>query len=164
MDNRKIFMIGFMGVGKTYLGEMLADELKMDFYDIDLEIEKQAELPVNDIFSKFGEAKFRQIESGLLQKWSKAGVIATGGGIILDQKNRDFLKLPDYKVIWLNPSWDIIRSRIANSYRPIVIQRTEDELYQLWGDRHHFYQECADIEFEGNDLHELIKLMQEKVY
>lgn len=159
MNNKKIFLIGFMGVGKTYLGELLANDLETEFYDLDLEIEKKAELPVNEIFSELGEAKFREIEAEILQNWNEPGVISTGGGIILDKKNRKFLKNSDNLVIWLNPSWDVIRSRIANSYRPIVIQRTEGELHQLWGDRNHLYQECADIIFEGSDVHELMSLM-----
>jgi shikimate kinase len=159
MSDKKIFLIGFMGVGKTYLGQMLADDLILKFYDIDLEIEKKAELPVNDIFSKFGEAKFREIESDILQKSELNGIISTGGGIVLDPVNREFLKNSENLVIWLNPSWDVIRSRIANSYRPIVIQRTEEELFQLWGDRQHLYQECADLVFEGSDVFELMKLL-----
>ena len=53
--NRQIFLIGFMGVGKTYLGEKLADRLNLEFYDIDREIEKKADLDVNDIFKFKGE-------------------------------------------------------------------------------------------------------------
>ena len=159
MNNKTIFLIGFMGVGKTYLGQMLASELNLNFYDIDLEIEKKAELPVNEIFSQLGESGFRKIEAELLQNWNYPGVISTGGGIILDANNREFLIKSDYQVIWLNPSWDVIRSRIANSYRPIVLQRTEDELFQLWGDRNHLYQECADSIFEGSDVLELKKLI-----
>jgi len=159
MNDKKIFLIGFMGVGKTYLGAMLAEELRLEFYDIDLEIEKKAELPVNEIFSDLGEPKFREIESEILLNWKKAGVVSTGGGIILNIKNREFLKKTDNQVIWLNPSWDVIRSRIANSYRPIVIQRTEDELFQLWDERQHLYKECADLIFEGSDLFELKKLL-----
>ena len=159
MNVEKIFLIGFMGVGKTYLGQMLADNLNTRFFDIDLEIEKKLELQVNDIFSNLGEAKFREIESDILQNWKSNGVISTGGGIILDKKNRKILKKEDCKVIWLNPSWEVIRSRIVNSYRPIVLQRTEDELYQLWADRHLLYKKCADIIFEGNDVNELKKLL-----
>ena len=159
MNDKKIFLIGFMGVGKTFLGQMLAAELEMEFYDLDLEIEKKAELPANEIFSDLGEAKFREIESEILLNWDKPGVISTGGGIILDINNREFLKKNENQVVWLNPSWDVIRSRIANSYRTIVIQRTEDELFQLWGDRHHLYQECADLIFEGSDVNELMSLM-----
>ena len=158
VDNR-IFLIGFMGVGKSYLGERIAEHLDKPFYDIDLIIEEKAALPVNEIFSTQGESYFRQLEFSILQDWDRDGIIATGGGIIIDERNRELLKLTKHKVVWLNPSWEIILSRIENSYRPIVLNRTNHELYRLWEERQVYYKECADVVFAGNDLGELIKIL-----
>lgn len=155
--NRQIFLIGFMGVGKTYLGEKLADRLNLEFYDIDREIEKKADLDVNDIFKFKGEKVFRELEAGILINWNKPGIISTGGGIIESQENRDIIKTK--KTIWINPSWQIIRSRILNSYRPLVLDRSEDELYKLWDQRKELYKQCADIEFTNSSLDELLKLL-----
>ncbi len=155
----KIFLIGFMGVGKSYLGGKMAEQLDEVFYDIDLEIEKKAALPVNEIFTIHGEKYFRDLESEIIQNWEMDGIIATGGGIILDRRNREFLKLKKHKVVWLNPSWEIILSRIENSYRPIVLDRTNHELYRLWEERQTYYNECADIIFEGSDQGELINTL-----
>jgi len=146
-----------MGVGKTFLGEKLANRLNLDFYDIDREIEKEAELDVNDIFKLKGEKVFRELESSILKSWGKSGIISTGGGIVDVQKNRDIIKTK--KTIWLNPSWKIIRSRILNSYRPLVLDRTEDELYILWHKRKELYNQCADIEFIKSDLNDLLLLL-----
>ncbi|MCF7794156.1 MAG: shikimate kinase [Candidatus Cloacimonetes bacterium] len=154
-----IFLIGFMGVGKTFLGEKLAEHLELDFYDLDCAIEKKAGLDVNDIFARKGEEYFRKLESKILLNWRKSGIISTGGGIVLETKNRDFLKKSQNKIIWLNPKWEIIRSRIVNSYRPLVLDRSEMELFSLWSERQPFYEECADILFEGTELKELIKLL-----
>ena len=158
VDNR-IFLIGFMGVGKSYLGLRMAEHLDKPFYDIDLIIEEKAALPVNEIFSIQGESYFRQLESSILLDWDRNGVIATGGGIILNDKNRELLKLTKHKVVWLNPSWEIILSRIENSYRPIMLNRTNHELYRLWEERRIYYRECADIIFDGNNLQELIEML-----
>jgi shikimate kinase len=155
----KIFLIGFMGVGKSYLGAKMAEQLEKSFYDIDLEIEKKAALPVNEIFSIHGEKYFRKLESDVIQNWKIEGIIATGGGIVLDKKNREFLKQTRHKVVWLNPSWEIILSRIENSYRPIVLDRTNHELYRLWEERQIYYEECADIIFAGSELSELIDIL-----
>ena len=156
--NKQIFLIGFMGVGKTYLGEKLAQTLNLEFHDIDREIEKEAELDVNDIFKLKGEKVFRDLESGILKKWERSGIISTGGGIIELQENRDIIKTK--KTIWLNPSWQIIRSRILNSYRPLALDRSEDELYKLWNKRKELYRQCADIEFTKSSLDDLIQLLK----
>ena len=158
-DGGMIFLIGFMGTGKTYLGKQLAAKLELPFYDIDLEIEKKANLDVNDIFTKKGEQYFRKIETEVLLNWDKPGVIATGGGIVEKEENRKFLKQEQHKIIWLHTPWEIIRSRIVNSYRPIAVERTESELFTLWDQRLHLYKECADIIFSGNDLEELHDLI-----
>ncbi len=153
----QIFLIGFMGVGKTYLGEILAKSLDVEFHDLDREIERKAELDVNDIFKLKGENIFRELESALLLKWNRSGIISTGGGIVELKENRDFIKTR--KVIWLNPSWKIIRSRILNSYRPLVLDRGEDELHKLWDQRREFYRECADIEFTKNSIEDLLLIL-----
>ena len=153
------FLIGFMGVGKTYLGQKLADHLNSDFFDLDFAIEDKAAMDVNEIFRQKGEEYFRQLESQILLNWKKPGVTATGGGVILKKENRDFLKSEKHKVIWLSPSWDVIYSRISNSYRPMVLDRTKDELFKLFCEREYLYKECADIIFEGSELKELLKLI-----
>ena len=155
--NEQIFLIGFMGVGKTFLGEKLAAILNLNFHDIDREIEKKAELDVNDIFKLKGEKVFRELESEVLTNWIKSGIISTGGGIIESQHNRDIIKTK--KTVWLNPSWQIIRSRIFNSYRPLVLERSEDELYKLWNKRKDLYRQCADLEFTKSSLNDLLDLL-----
>jgi shikimate kinase len=155
--DEQIFLIGFMGVGKTYLGKELAKMLNLEFHDIDREIEKKAELDVNDIFKLKGENHFRKIESAILMEWDRPGIISTGGGIVELKENRDLFK--SKKVIWLNPSWKIIRSRILNSYRPLVLDRSEDELYKLWDYRKEFYNECADLEFTKNSIEDLLSIL-----
>jgi len=155
--NVQIFLIGFMGVGKTYLGEKLAKRLNLDFHDIDREIERKAMLNVNDIFITKGEKFFRELESKILKAWDRSGIISTGGGIVELQNNRNIIQTK--KTIWLNPSWQIIRSRILNSYRPLVLNRSEDELYRLWEKRKILYRECADIEFTKSSLDDLLQIL-----
>lgn len=140
-----------MAVGKSYLGKSTAEILDMPFYDIDLEIEKAVNMDVNKIFLEKGENFFRKKESEILLNWKNDGVIATGGGIICNEQNREFFKNPDHLVIWLNSSWEKIHSRLQNSYRPMVLNRSEEELFELFEKRLEFYEECADIIFYGHE-------------
>jgi len=158
VKDSQIFLIGFMGVGKTYLGEKLANSLDIDFHDIDREIEKEAEMDVNDIFKLKGEQVFRELESKILQNWNKPGIISTGGGIVEFKENRDIIR--SKKTVWLNPPWKVIRSRILNSYRPLVLNRSENELYALWEKRKTLYTQCTDLEFTKNSINELIEIIK----
>ena len=155
--NEQIFLIGFMGVGKTYLGAKLAEKMNLEFYDIDREIERETGQFVNDIFNLKGEKIFRELEFQMSKKWNKPGIISTGGGIIELPKNRNILSTK--KVVWLNPNWQITRSRILNSCRPLILDRSEDELYKLWNHRKELYKQCADIEFTKSSLNDLLILL-----
>ncbi|MFL6516899.1 MAG: shikimate kinase, partial [Bacillus sp. (in: firmicutes)] len=64
--NKSIVFIGFMGVGKTTIGKMVANKLNRDFVDIDEQIEKEYNMPVSQIFSEFGEKVFREREKSLI--------------------------------------------------------------------------------------------------
>ena len=132
----KIYLIGFMGAGKSYLGENLAAALNLRFYDLDEEIETQEDLSITQIFQAKGEDYFREAEKILLKNWNKAGVIATGGGIVELEANRAILNRDDCLTIWLNPSWEKLMNHLRNSLdRPLFKQFTKTEFYQLWQKR-----------------------------
>ena len=142
---RRIILIGFSGSGKTYSGQILAEKFNLPLIDLDLEIQKSEKLSINDIFKNMGEKYFRNIESKLLHECGMNYVISTGGGIIENRLNRDLLKRPENYVIWLNPEWNILYNRIANSPRPLVQKLNKEQLYKLCQNRGKYYQECADV-------------------
>src|SRR5207244_12720116 len=93
MSINRIYLVGFMGSGKTSVGWRLAKKLGWKFIDLDEEIERSEGRPVAEIFRENGEAHFRQIERNCLQKLSSSAaaeksVIAFGGGTFLDPENR----------------------------------------------------------------------------
>jgi shikimate kinase len=143
--NKRIILIGFMGSGKSYSGKILAQNYNHPFLDLDMEIQKKEKLSINDIFKNKGEKYFREIESEVLLNSEPNCVISTGGGIVESNVNRDFLKRPENYIIWLNPVWETLYSRIINSQRPLVMKLTEEELHELWMMRQKHYKECADI-------------------
>ena len=99
-----IFLVGPMGSGKSSLGKKLAKSLNKKFIDTDKEIEKKENKTINEIFENEGEKYFREKEKEFLINIPNNlnMVIATGGGIVTDQENRE--KLKENRVIFLNAS------------------------------------------------------------
>ena len=138
-----------MGAGKTFLGKRIAAELKLPFYDLDIEIQKRENNSINNVFIKYGEEYFRKIESDILLGWDKVGIISTGGGIIENEINRDFLKRSLNFVVWLDPDWKILEQRIQLSTdRPMINNYPTEKIHELWQRRKRFYQECSDLRIE----------------
>lgn len=94
MKKSNIFLIGPMGAGKTTIGRQLARRLNMDFYDSDRVIEEKTGVDIPLIFEKEGEAGFRQREAAVIDELTLKEhiVLATGGGAVLDENSRHYLK------------------------------------------------------------------------
>ncbi len=119
---QNIVLIGFMGVGKTTIGKLLAKKLGFHFTDTDAQIVTQAGCPIPEIFTKEGEEGFRQRETTVLNALTtkQHSIIATGGGIITREENIPILKKLGY-VVWLTASENEIYDRVtANSDRPLM--------------------------------------------
>ncbi len=142
----KILLIGFMGSGKSTVGKELGKMLKVDFYDIDAEIEKQEKMSVAEIFAIEGEEYFRQRERDVLVSLStkERAVVASGGGVVISART-DELKLYDV-VIFLHATADDILKRTSGSDRPLLnVPNKEDEIDRLLEQRQHLYESAADI-------------------
>ena len=149
----KIFLIGFMGCGKTHWGRQLADKLHLPFLDLDEEIERETGKSVTDIFSEKGEEGFRQIERASLHQLTESGgsfVMSTGGGTPCFFNNIDYL-LRKGVVVWLNTSVETIcqRLRKERSSRPLVAAIPDSELrafvLKKYSGRKIFYQQAHVI-------------------
>ena len=119
---RNIALIGFMAVGKSAVGRNLARRLGRRFVDLDRLIEKTAGLKVREIFAQKGEAYFRRLEKETLAKvLSQEGqVVATGGGVVLDDDNLALLRERSL-LIGLNASTETILKRAGNGgTRPLL--------------------------------------------
>lgn len=161
-----VYLIGFMGSGKSTIGKEVAKKLGLPFLDIDEIVEQQSRKTIEQVFEKWGEYRFRLMETEVLNNWKDEGVYATGGGLILSAANREFLKDPERTVIWLNPTWDVMYKRIQKSTRPLIAERTEAELKKLWEARIPLYQECATHTIkEGKPeaiVDEIVKICKKK--
>lgn len=118
-----IYLVGFMGSGKSYLGQRLAQKLGYHFIDTDEMIEQITEKSVKELFKVYGEAYFRKCEYDLLQTFSKNqdAVVSTGGGMPCKSFNLDIL-LETGMVIYLDVKEDILVERLSknNDERPLL--------------------------------------------
>ncbi|MDR0723594.1 MAG: shikimate kinase [Endomicrobium sp.] len=111
-----VVLIGFMGTGKTQVGKVLAQRLNRNFFDTDNLIEEKIGMKISDIFKKFKESGFRQIEARIVKKVAKenSAVISCGGGVVLNKNNIEILREKGI-IINLYASCNVIYERIKNS-------------------------------------------------
>ena len=121
-----IYLVGFMGCGKSTAGGKLADKLGWRFYELDAEIEKAASMTISEIFDRQGELKFREMETAALKKLvnsvktGRPQVIALGGGTFTIQENYE-LAANGGVTIWLDAPFDVLEARIAKeTNRPLA--------------------------------------------
>lgn len=151
INKENIILIGFMGCGKTTIGEKLAYKLNYNFVDSDKQLQKEAGISINDIFKLYGENYFRKLENSIISSIAKLKkqVIATGGGIIKNENNIKLLKKSGI-ILYLKASPEHIYNNIKNdTSRPLL--QCEDKLAkikELLGEREKLYQMYCDISIE----------------
>jgi shikimate kinase len=151
---QNIFLIGLMGVGKTSIGKVLAQELHLDFYDSDVEIEKRTGANIPWIFDIEGEVGFRRREAKVIEELTQLNgiVLATGGGAVLFPKNRKFLSSRGI-VIYLHATVNDLLERTNRSQnRPLLANNNRrDVLEKLLIIREPLYREIADIVYDTTE-------------
>jgi shikimate kinase len=125
----KVYLIGFMGAGKTTVARALAQRLGWEAVDIDDRIEQRAHQTVAELFARRGEPYFRAVEHAVLvdQLGSRHLVIATGGGTFADPQNRALINR-DGLSVWLDVPLERLIARVpADGRRPLAADRAEFE-------------------------------------
>ena len=144
---KNIYLIGFMGAGKTSVGRILAEKLGLEFCDLDESIEAECGKTISTIFSEHGEDFFRDLESRKLRSISHNGgqIIATGGGIVLQQENWEIMK-ESGTTVYLKASADVLWSRItSDTSRPLLqVEKPFEKVKELLSMRMPLYQK-ADL-------------------
>jgi shikimate kinase len=142
LKEKSIVFIGFMGVGKTTIGKAVAKKLYRDFVDIDEEIEKEFQMPVQQIFKEIGEKAFRKREKEIIieQCRNKLKIISVGGGAFLQEEIRKEC-LSSCIVFFLDLSWDSWKERISLiiDSRPVLQGKTIEEIQELFYKRQEAY-------------------------
>lgn len=152
----RIILIGFMGVGKTTVGKIIAKELNMDFIDMDDEIEKKEKSTITKIFEKQGETYFRNLETQVLKELMLEDnvVISTGGGIVTKEENYKILK-GEKMVIYLDANCHTIIKHLSNetNQRPLLknsldLKKTISDLLNKRIER---YNSISNIKIDVNN-------------
>ena len=127
----RVFLMGFMGAGKTTLGKALAKDLDVSFVDLDQYIERRYLKSVSQIFATRGEQGFREIESRMLREVGEFDdvIVSCGGSTPLIGDNMDFM-LEHGQTVYLKCENDTLLRRLksARSQRPLIASKTDDEL------------------------------------
>ena len=144
-----IALIGFMGTGKTAVGQLLAKKLGKKFVELDSLIEQKAGKSIPDIFQQDGEIAFRELEIEVIKEVANKQdtVIACGGGIVLNKINIDRLR-ENARMVYLTASPEVILKRVANEagQRPLLeVDNPALTIREMLRFREPFYEQAADI-------------------
>lgn len=163
-----IFLCGFMGCGKTTIGEILSQRLEMPFEDTDAYIVDVEAMSIPDIFAQKGEPYFRQQETEAVRHFAPtAAVVACGGGLVLKPENVQIGRACGGTFVWLDVPFDVCYERISgDTNRPIVQRNTKEQLRDIYEGRLAAYRAAADVTVSGADTPEetverLLKMLQE---
>jgi|TARA_B100001057_G_scaffold314852_1_gene314934 shikimate kinase/shikimate kinase/3-dehydroquinate synthase len=163
-SKENLVFLGMMGSGKTSIGSLIAKRLKLNFIDIDREIEKELGMSVKRIFESKGEDYFRKYEEKItLKKLNlKSVVIALGGGAFINKNIKNKI-LKNHISFWLNWESKILIDRIKNSKkRPMAFGISEERLINLINKRSAIYSKALyEIKCDNLSKNEIIKKILE---
>ncbi len=145
-SKENIVLIGMPSSGKTTIGNILAEKLNRVFYDSDKLIEESEKMQISEIFKAKGEEYFRSCESEIIFNLSKinSSIISTGGGVVLNKKNIEFLK-ENGKIIFLDRALEKLVSTVD---RPL--SSTKADLQKRHNERYDLYKTYADVVIDAN--------------
>ncbi len=162
----KIYLIGFMGSGKTHWGRLLSEKLGIRFYDLDEAIVEQAGKPITEIFATAGEEHFRVMESELLRQITESQesfIMACGGGTPCYFNNIDYMNQAGTSV-WINTPLETLFTRLVRqkAKRPLIRDLSDDQLKgfisKKFSDRRMYYEQAELIvDEEPVELDKLIE-------
>ncbi|AWL13200.1 Shikimate kinase [Saliniradius amylolyticus] len=153
-EKRNIFLVGPMGAGKSTIGKHLADELHLDFYDSDQEIERRTGADISWVFDIEGEEGFRKREEDVINDLTELQgiVLATGGGSVVSKTIRNRLAARGI-VVYLQTTIDKQVARTQRDKRRPLLQNGNPEkvLRDLAEERNPMYEEVADYVVQTDD-------------
>lgn len=163
-----IFLIGFMGCGKSTIAKALQEKLGMEIMEMDAEIVRRQKMTIAEIFEKHGEKYFRDVESELLQELKSEDhkIVSCGGGVVIRSENSDYMRKSG-RVVLLTATPETVYERVKDSKdRPILNQNMSvSHIAQLMEQRREMYQRAAEItiQTDGKSAEEIADEILEKI-
>jgi shikimate kinase len=159
----KIYLVGFMGSGKTTVGRELAARIDAPFFDLDELVEAAEKLSIKEIFAQRGEPYFRKRERDILRttKSLEAAVIATGGGTFTFDENIQFIQAEGLSV-YLSAPYALLRARVGgkSAERPLF---TDDlSTHELYANRIRYYR-MSDLTIEVREDETPVEIVERLV-
>lgn len=143
-----LFFIGFMGVGKSTVTELLCSRLGAELVEMDSRIEEDQGRTITQIFAQEGESYFRSLETEFLRELQKSTgyVVSCGGGIVVRPENIEIMK-ENGRIIWLTALPETIYERVKNSSSRPILNNNMNVAYitSLMEKRHALYERAADM-------------------
>ena len=131
----KIYLCGFMGCGKSRIGRELAKKTGMRFADLDAYIVEHEKMPIPEIFERFGEPHFRELEAKYIREMPDNSVVALGGGAIINENTAKTAKQTG-KVVFLDADFETCYGRIKNdSNRPLAYNNPKEKVREIVRER-----------------------------
>ena len=147
---KPVLLIGMMGCGKSTVGRLLAERMRLPLIDLDEEIARAAGKTIPEIFAPEGEAGFRARETAALECALARGdgVIATGGGIITRAENIRMMREKGF-VVWLCRPLENMIADVRQDTRPNLAGGKEERMRTLYAQRAHLYEAAAHLQFDN---------------
>ena len=158
---KNIYLIGFMGVGKSTIGRLLAEETKGELVEMDETIEAEQNTTISEIFAKYGEIYFRDLESELVVRTGekRGQIVSCGGGAVLRPENVENMKR-NGTIVFLKATPETIYERVRYSNnRPLLNGNMNAEyIAGLMEKRRVLYESAADITIttDGKNAMEIV--------
>lgn len=162
----KIFLIGFMGSGKSYWGRRLSEKLQLPFFDLDEQVEASEGKTINEVFSEKGEEYFRLLEKDTLHILTESHdsfVMATGGGTPCYFNNIDYMNAAGI-TLWINTPLELIHERLLKekSHRPLIKEidtvQLKGYIQKKFSDRKIYYEQAeVVVEEDSKSLDKIVE-------
>lgn len=138
-----IFLIGFMGSGKSTIAKMVSEKTSYSYIEMDEAIEEAEGMKIRDMFTLKGEQYFRDKETEFLKNLREEVVLSTGGGVILREENRELMQ--EGTVVYLKAEWETIVERLAGDTDRPLWKGDVSEKKKRFDERLSLYEQTADI-------------------